>query len=85
MHEDGLVDDIYKKRRGTKWPRPLTGASGTKALIVWNVAGNSHYTPATEYVDCKMFNATYEGRHRIYITGTNNPIGVSPILFESVK
>jgi len=70
---------------GTVWTCPLTEASGKTALIVWNAAGDSDYTPATEYLDYKKFNGTYGGATETISAGKVTAIGVSPIMFETAK
>ena len=71
--------------QGTVWTCPLTEASGTHALIVWNAAGNSHYTPASRYLDYKYFNDTYGGATQQISPGQRTTIGVVPVMFESGK
>jgi hypothetical protein len=70
---------------GTIWTCPLTEASGASALIVWNTAGNSSYTPATEYLDYREFNGTYGGATEKISAGQSTTIGLIPIMFESAK
>ena len=71
--------------QGTVWSCPLTQASGNMALIVWDSAGKSQYTPASEYVDYKFFNATYGGATDAISAGQGTTIGVVPIMFESAQ
>lgn len=70
---------------GTVWTCPLTEASGASALIVWNSAGNSTYTPATEYIDYREFNGTYGGTTVTISAGEETTIGLIPIMFETAK
>jgi len=70
---------------GTVWTCPLGEASGAKALIVWNAAGDSDYKPATEYVDYRKFNSTYGGATEKISAGETTAIGLSPIMFETAK
>jgi hypothetical protein len=70
---------------GTVWTCPLTEASGATALIVWNSAGDSTYTPATQYVAYKEFNGTYGGATVSIAKGQKTTIGVIPIMFQNVK
>jgi hypothetical protein len=70
---------------GTVWTCPLTEASGATALIVWNTAGNSSYTPATQYLDYREFNGTYGGATEKISAGQSTTIGLIPIMFESAK
>lgn len=81
----GAAFTVSCANAGTVWTCPLTEASGTVALIVWNSAGDSDYTPATEYVDYKKFNGTYGGATVSISAGQATTIGVSPIMFESGK
>ena len=69
----------------TVWTCPLTEASGTAALIVWNAAGDSVYTPSTEFVDYRYFNHTYGGGTEDITPGQTTPIGLVPIMFESKR
>jgi len=69
--------------QGTVWSCPLTEASGNTALIVWDTAGNSQYTPSSEYADYKNFNGTYGGATEAISAGQGTTIGVIPIMFES--
>jgi hypothetical protein len=71
--------------KGNVWSCPLTEANGTQALIVWNVAGDSHYKPANEYVDFRYFNDTYGGKTESISPGEEVPIGVVPVMFETTK
>jgi hypothetical protein len=68
---------------GTVWTCPLTEANGSSALIVWNTAGNSEYTPAPAYVDYRSFNSTDGGATESISAGQPTTIGVAPIMFES--
>lgn len=69
--------------QGTVWACPLTEASGATALIVWNAAGNSKYTPGTQYVNYKYFNDTYGGATQPLSSGHPTTIGVIPIMFQT--
>jgi hypothetical protein len=69
--------------QGTVWSCPLTQASGTKALIVWNTAGRTHYKPAAEYTRYKKFNGTYGGLTKTVSPGQAIVIDVVPFMFES--
>jgi hypothetical protein len=69
--------------QSTVWSCPLTEASGNVALIVWNTAGNSQYTPSSEYADYKYFNGTYGGATETISAGQGTTIGLIPIMFES--
>jgi hypothetical protein len=68
---------------GTVWSCPLTESSGVTALIVWNTAGNSQYTPATEYVNYRSFNGTYGGASQSIKAGQSTTIGLIPVMFQS--
>ena len=68
---------------GNVWMCPLTEASGTNALIVWNAAGSSWYRPAAEYADYKYFNGRFGGATQSIAPGQPSPIGVEPIMFEA--
>jgi hypothetical protein len=68
---------------GNVWSCPLTEANGIKALIVWNPAGRSRYTPAAQYVDYKYFNGTYGGATKSISSRQSTIIGVVPIMFEA--
>jgi hypothetical protein len=70
---------------GTVGTCPLVEASGATALIVWDAAGDSQYTPASEYVDYKYFNGTYGGATQAITGGEATTIGVVPIMFESAQ
>jgi hypothetical protein len=70
---------------GNVWTCPLKEASGATALIVWNVAGDSRYTPASEYVAYKYFNGTYGGATKAITRGEATTIGVVPVMFESKR
>jgi hypothetical protein len=70
---------------GNVWSCPLNEASGATALIVWNVAGDSRYTPASEYVAYKYFNGTYGGATKAITRGEATTIGVVPVMFESKR
>ena len=39
---------------------------------MWDTAGDSQYTPASEYVDYKYFNGTYGGATEAISRGTSN-------------
>jgi hypothetical protein len=69
--------------QGTVWSCPLTEASGNSALIVWDTAGNSEYTPAAQYVDYKRFNGTYGGETVHISAGEKITVGVVPLMLES--
>jgi hypothetical protein len=71
--------------QGTVWSCPLTEASGNMALIAWDTAGNSQYTPASEYVDYQYFNGTYGGATEAISAGQGTTVGVVPIMFESAQ
>ena len=71
--------------QGTVWSCPLTEASGNMALIVWDTAGNSQYTPSSEYADYKYFNGTYDGATKAISAGQGTTIGVVPIMLESAQ
>jgi hypothetical protein len=68
---------------GNVWSCPLREADGTKALIVWNPAGNSRYKPGSQYVDYKYFNGTPGGATKYISSQQSTAIGVVPIMFES--
>jgi hypothetical protein len=68
---------------GTVWTCPLTEANGASALIVWNSAGNSSYTPASQYVNYWEFNGTYGGNTKTISSGQATTIGLIPIMFQS--
>jgi len=68
---------------GNLWSCPLREADGTKALIVWNPAGNSRYKPGPQYVDYKYFNGTPGGATKYISSQQPTAIGVVPIMFES--
>jgi len=68
---------------GTVWTCPLTEASGATALFVWDSAGNSTYTPASQYVDYRSFNGTNGGAKTTIASGQATTIGLIPIMFES--
>ena len=68
---------------GTVWTCPLTESSGTAALFVWNTAGNSEYTPATEYLTYRSFNRTYGGTVHSIRPGQATTIGLIPVMFQS--
>ena len=70
---------------GTVWTCPLTEASGVTALIVWDSAGNSSYTPAKQYVDYREFNGTYGGTTQHISAGQATTIGLIPIMFETLQ
>jgi hypothetical protein len=71
--------------KDTVWTCPLKEASGATALIVWNTAGDSQYTPASGYVDYRYFNGTYGGATRTIRRAEATTIGVIPIMFESTR
>ena len=68
---------------GTVWTCPLNEGNGGSALIVWNTAGNSQYTPATQYVNYWAFNGTYGGTVKLINPGQSTTIGVIPVMFQS--
>jgi polysaccharide biosynthesis protein PslG len=70
---------------GNVWSCPLTEANGAKALIVWNPAGTSEYTPASGFIDYKEFNDTYGGATVTISNGQSTKIGLIPIMFETAK
>jgi hypothetical protein len=69
--------------QGDVWTCPLTEASGTKALIVWNATGDKRYKPATEYVRYKKFDGTFGGSTVRISRGQTTIIGYVPAMFES--
>jgi hypothetical protein len=68
---------------GTIWTCPLTEANGASALIVWDSAGNSSYTPAAQYVNYREFNSTYGGTTQTISSSQATTIGLIPIMFQS--
>jgi hypothetical protein len=58
-------------------------SNGHSALIVWNTAGSSNYTPAAQYVDYRSFNGTNGGATTSISSGELTKIGVIPIMFEA--
>lgn len=70
---------------GTVWSCPLAEPAGGSALIVWDTAGNSSYTPASQYVDYHEFNGTYGGASVAISPGQTTTIGVIPVMFETLK
>lgn len=68
---------------GTVYTCPLTEANGASALIVWNTAGASTYTPAKQYVDYREFNGTYGGATVPISAGEATTIGLIPVMFEA--
>ena len=68
---------------GTVYTCPLTESNGKSAVIVWDTAGDSEYTPATEYVDYRKFNGTYGGVTISISAGKATTIGVVPVMFET--
>jgi len=68
---------------GTVYTCPLTEANGHSALIVWDSAGTSEYTPSTQYVDYKEFNGTYGGQTVNISGGEKTNIGLIPVMFET--
>jgi hypothetical protein len=68
---------------GTVWTCPLTESNGAAAIIVWNRAGNSQYTPATEYVNYRSFNGTNGGTIQSIRPAQSTTIGLIPIMFQS--
>jgi len=72
--------------QGTVWTCPLTEADGSKALIVWDTAGYSGYTPAAQYRRVKKFhNGIYGGLIVPISPGRWQKIGVVPFMFESAQ
>jgi hypothetical protein len=72
--------------QGTVWSCPLTEASGNKALIVWDTAGYSGYTPAPQYRRVKKFlDGIYGGLTDPISPGQWQKIGVVPFMFESAQ
>jgi hypothetical protein len=69
----------------TVWTCPLTESNGASALIVWNTAESSSYTPGTQYVDYREFNNTYGGETVVMSRGETVTIGIVPIMFETKK
>jgi hypothetical protein len=69
--------------QGTVWSCPLTEAGGNSALMVWDTAGESVYTPATQFVDFRKFDGTYGGQTIKISPGQKVTIGVVPFMFES--
>jgi hypothetical protein len=69
----------------TVWTCPLTESNGAGALIVWNTAESSSYTPGTQYVDYREFNGTYGGQTVVMSRGETVTIGITPIMFETKK
>ncbi len=69
--------------QGTVWSCPLTEANGNMALIVWDTAGNSQYTPTAEYVDYKYLNGTNGSATKSMSPEQSTTIGVAPVMFES--
>jgi hypothetical protein len=67
---------------GTVWSCPLTEADGKEALIVWNTAGDSNYTPATQYVDYRSFDGTYGGATHNISAGQTITINTFPVMLE---
>lgn len=68
---------------GTVYTCPLTESNGASALIVWNTAGNSRYTPATQFVNYRKFNNTYGGATVSISPGQATAIGVIPVMFQT--
>jgi len=69
---------------GTIYTCPLTeSGNGASALIVWNTAGNSSYTPATKYVNYREFNGSYGGQTVSISPGEATTIGVIPVMFQT--
>lgn len=62
----------------TVWSCPLKERNGKTALIVWNTAGKSTYTPPTQYVDYKDLTGTTTSISALEAT----TIGLFPIMFE---
>jgi len=67
---------------GTVYTCPLH-ENGKSALIVWDTAGNSHYTPGSQFVDYREFNGTYGGKTVSISQGQTTTIGVIPVMFET--
>lgn len=70
---------------GTVWTCPLLEPAGANGLIVWNTAGSSSYTPASQYVDYKAFNGTYGGETVPISPSQTTMIGLIPVMFETTK
>jgi hypothetical protein len=68
---------------GTVWTCPFNEGNGHSALIIWDSAGASQYTPASQYVDYKEFNGTYGGTTVNISPGQTTYIGQIPIMFEN--
>lgn len=68
---------------GTVYTCPLSESNGASGLIVWNTAGNSSYTPATQYLNYREFNGTYGGTKISISPGQSTTIGVIPIMFQT--
>jgi len=68
---------------GTIYTCPLTESNGANALIVWNTAGSSRYTPNAQYVNYRKFNGTYGGAKVSISPQQPTAIGVIPIMFQS--
>jgi hypothetical protein len=69
--------------QGTVWSCPLTQANGTKAVIVWDTAGPSRYTPPAGYMHLRKFNGTNGGQHMTLRTRHGAVIGVVPFMFAA--
>ena len=69
----------------TVWSCPMVESNGHSALIVWNTAGTSNYTPAAKYVDYRSFNGTNGGATTSISSGEVTKIGVIPIMFEAAR
>ena len=68
---------------GTVYTCPLTESKGANGLVVWNTAGSSRYTPASQYVNYRKFNGTYGGATVSISSGQATAIGVIPIMFQT--
>jgi hypothetical protein len=65
---------------GVTWTCPLSGPNGYQALIVWNTAGNSSYTPPSPSLYTQYRNLA--GGVSSYSGGAVT-IGLAPILLEN--
>jgi len=66
---------------GQLYTCPFIQANGHHAMFVWNVNGNSSYTPATQYVDFKDLSGGTTAIPR----GRPVSIGVKPIMLEAAN
>jgi hypothetical protein len=67
---------------GTVWTCTLARATpaGYEALVVWDTAGSSSYTPSTKY---KQYKDLTGGTHTISPPGSAVTIGIMPLMFEN--